>query len=122
MNNKRNTRLRRLTKTREHIKRLASEKQTVRLSINRSIQHIYAQVVAPEGGKILATASSLEKSVRDKAKSTNKRDLAAEVGKLIAERAIKAGVKQVASDRSGFKYHGRIAALIESARENGLVV
>ena len=120
MNSKRKARLRRLTKTREHIKRLGVEKGTLRLVVNRSNQHIYAQVIEPTGGKVLASASSIEKEVRKQAK--NKKEIAKVVGKLLGERSTKAGVTKVASDCSGFKYHGRIAELINSAREVGLVV
>jgi large subunit ribosomal protein L18 len=79
---------------------------------------MYAQLIAPEGDKVLATASTLEKDLRQGA--TGNVDAAAKVGALIAERAKSAGVTQVAFDRSGFKYHGRVKALAEAAREGGL--
>lgn len=123
MNKKRISRYRRARHTREHIKRLGQEKGTARLCVNRSSMHIYAQVIAPQGGKILACASSLEKAIKDAAKGDEtKSDLAKHVGKLLAERAKLAGVSAVASDRSGYKYHGRVAALVQSARENGLSI
>lgn len=123
MNKQRSSRLRRAYRTREHIKRLGIETGIARMTINRSGRHIYAQIIAPEGGKVLAYASSLEKSIKDAIKAeATKTDLAKLVGKFIAQRAKEAGVEAVASDRSGYKYHGRVAALVESAREHGLVV
>lgn len=119
MNKKRVARLRRATRTREHIKRLGRETGIARLCINRSGQHIYAQVIAPTGGKILASASSLEKSIKGEG---TKIELAKKVGKLLAERTQQAGIKAVAADRSGYRYHGRVGALVQSAREHGLVV
>jgi large subunit ribosomal protein L18 len=121
MNIKRTSRQRRSRRTREHIKRLGVEKSIARLCVIRSARHVLAQVIAPVGGKILAHASSLEKSIKGAAAQT-KTDLAKEVGKLLAQRAKEAGIAAVASDRSGYRYHGRIAALIQSARDNGLVV
>lgn len=89
-----------------------------RLSVTRTPQHIYAQVLTPDGAKVLAQASTLEKDLRgDK---TGNVEAASKVGKLIAERAKAAGVSAVAFDRSGFKYHGRVKALAEAAREGGL--
>ncbi len=123
MNKKRTSRFKRASKTRAHVKRLGVETGVARLCVNRSARHIYAQIIASEGGKILACASSLEKVSKDaKGAEDTKTDLAKHVGKLIAERAKEAGVEAVASDRSGYKYHGRVAALIQSARDNGLVV
>lgn len=124
MNKKRIARCRRARKTREHIKRLGAEKGIARLSVHRSVQHIYAQIIAPQGGNIICSASSVEKEIKagTAEASLTKTVLAKEVGKLLAQRAKSAGVEAVASDCSGFKYHGRVAALIESARENGLVV
>lgn len=121
--NKRLARERRSQKARHRIKRLGVEKNIARLCVIRSAKHIAVQVIAPEGGRVLAAASSLEKSFKsaEQSKST-KTARAKAVGKLLAERAKKAGLESVASDRSGYKYHGRIAALIESVREHGLVV
>lgn len=120
-NKTRNARQRRAQKTRYHIKRLGVEKGTPRLCITRSAKNIAAQIIAPEGGRILAAASSLEKEIRSGVNET-KTERAKKVGQLLAERVSKIGLKSVASDRSGYKYHGRVAALIQSAREHGLVV
>lgn len=123
MNKKHISRNRRSRRTREHIKRLGYEKGIARLTVNRSLQHIYVQILAPQGGKVLAYANSVEKAVRDGASGQeNKSETAKQVGKLLAQRAKEAGIEAVACDRSGFMYHGRIAALIESVRENGLQV
>ena len=114
-------RQRRATKVRAKIKRFGVEDGMARLSIHRSTTHIYAQIIAPVGGAILAQASSLE--LRGKAKlEGGKVGAAKEIGRLIAERAKAAKVEKVACDRSGFKYHGRVAGLVEAAREAGLVV
>jgi len=91
-----------------------------RLSIYRSSKHIYAQVISGEGNVVLASASTLEKSMRDDLDYTGNTDAASAVGKLVAERAKENGVDSVAFDRSGFKYHGRVKALAEAAREAGL--
>ena len=113
---KRQSRLRRARKARSHIRRLGMP----RLTVHRSGRHIYAQVIAPEGGEVLAAASTLQKDVREGLEGTCNKDAAAAVGKIVAERALKAGVKEVAFDRSGFQYHGRVKALAEAAREAGL--
>ena len=89
-----------------------------RLSVFRSSQHIYAQVISADGSKVLASASTLDKELRDGA--TGNIDAATKVGQLVATRAKAAGVSQVAFDRSGFKYHGRVKALADAAREAGL--
>ena len=89
-----------------------------RLSVHRTPQHIYAQVIGPDGDKVLASASTLDKDLRSG--STGNTDAATSVGKLIAERAQAAGITEVAFDRSGFKYHGRVKALADAAREGGL--
>ena len=91
-----------------------------RLSVHRSSQHIYAQVIDDVKGHTLAAASSLEKDLRTALKSGGNKDAAKAVGKLIAERAVKAGVKDVVFDRGAFLYHGRVKALAEAAREGGL--
>lgn len=114
--NKKQARVRRSTKSRMKMKELGA----IRLVVNRTPRHIYAQVVSAEGGKILATASSVEKDIKSDAKSTGNVDTAKAVGALVAKRATEAGVSKVAFDRSGFKYHGRVKALADSARENGL--
>jgi large subunit ribosomal protein L18 len=91
-----------------------------RLSVFRSGKHIYAQVIDDRKGATLAAASSLDEGLKGKLKTGANKDAAAEVGKLIAERAIAAGVKEVVFDRGGYMYHGRIAALATAAREGGL--
>lgn len=114
--NKKLSRLRRARKTRSHIKYL----RAVRLCINRTPRHIYAQVISPDGGNVLASASTVDKEIRSSIKTGGNVEAASLVGKAIAERARAAGVEQVAFDRGGFKYHGRIKALADAARENGL--
>lgn len=94
------------------------ELQAVRLSVHRTPRHIYAQIIAPEGDRVLASASTLDKSLRDG--STGNIEAAGRVGQLIAERAKAAGVSAVAFDRSGYKYHGRVKALADAARAGGL--
>ena len=89
-----------------------------RLSVNRTPRHIYAQIISPDGGQVLASASTLDSSLREG--GTGNADAAAKVGALIAERAKQAGITQVAFDRAGFKYHGRVKALADAAREGGL--
>ncbi|MFC0710116.1 50S ribosomal protein L18 [Azorhizophilus paspali] len=114
MSVKKETRLRRARKTRLKMREL----EVVRLCVHRSSQHIYAQVIAADGGKVLASASTLDKELRGAA--TGNVEAAKKVGLLVAERAKAAGVTQVAFDRSGFKYHGRVKALADAAREGGL--
>ena len=89
-----------------------------RLTVNRTPRHIYAQVITPGGDRVLASASTLDQSLRSG--NTGNVEAAAKVGSLIAERAKAAGVTQVAFDRAGFKYHGRVKALADAAREGGL--
>jgi large subunit ribosomal protein L18 len=91
-----------------------------RLCVHRTPQHIYAQIIAPEGNRVVASASTLTKDLRSSLKSTGNIAAAAAVGKQIAERAKEVGVEAVAFDRSGFKYHGRVKALADAAREAGL--
>ncbi|TNE59313.1 MAG: 50S ribosomal protein L18 [Alphaproteobacteria bacterium] len=91
-----------------------------RLSVHRTGKHIYAQVIDDVQGHTVASASSLEKDLRGKLSTGGNKDAAVEIGKLIAERATKAGVKDVVFDRGGFLYHGRVKALAEAAREGGL--
>jgi large subunit ribosomal protein L18 len=114
--NKNTARLRRAKSTRAHIKKLA----VPRLSVHRSGQHLYAQVIDASGGKVIAAASTLQKSVRADLKGTKNLVAAAAVGKAVAERALAAGVDSVAFDRSGLKYHGRVKAIADAAREAGL--
>ena len=97
-----------------------AELKVVRLTVNRSNSHIYAQVIDASGGKVLASASSVEKGLRGELKNGGNIKAAAVVGKLIAEKAKKAGVESVAFDRSGYRFHGRVKALAEAAREAGL--
>ena len=110
------SRLRRAKSTRARIRTLA----IARLTVHRTGQHIYAQVIAPSGDKVIAAASTLQESVAAGLKGTKNKTAAAAVGTAIAERAKAAGVEAVAFDRSGFKYHGRIQALADAAREAGL--
>ena len=91
-----------------------------RLSVHRSSEHIYAQVIDDAKGVTLAAASTLDKSLKGALKTGANKDAAAAVGKLVAERAVKAGVKDVIFDRGAFLYHGRVKALAEAAREGGL--
>src|SRR5574343_2033888 len=116
MFNKKEARQRRARKTRAKI----AELKTVRLCVNRTDCHIYAQVISSCGGQVLASASTLETGVRKDIPNGGNKAAATAVGKLIAERAKAAGIEQVAFDRSGFQYHGRIQALAEAAREAGL--
>jgi large subunit ribosomal protein L18 len=109
-------RLRRAKTTRSHIRDLG----VARLTVLRSGQHIYAQVFTADGSKVLASASTVQADVRDGLKSGKNMDAAAKVGRTIAEKARAAGVEKVAFDRSGYRFHGRIKALAEAAREGGL--
>jgi large subunit ribosomal protein L18 len=113
---KKQSRLRRARKPRAKIRELGMH----RLSVHRTSQHMYAQVIAPEGGTVVAAASTLQKDVRGDLKTTSNIDAAAAVGKVIAQRATDAGISKVAFDRSGFRYHGRVKALADAAREGGL--
>ena len=114
--NKKEARTRRSRKTRVRI----AEQRANRLVVGRSNSHIYAQIVAPSGDRVLASASTLEADVRKDLKSGGNRPAATLVGKRIAEKAKAAGIESVAFDRSGFKYHGRVKALADAAREGGL--
>ncbi|MDJ0890308.1 MAG: 50S ribosomal protein L18 [Gammaproteobacteria bacterium] len=98
----------------------AAELGTVRLCVNRTPRHIYAQVIAPGGGETLASASTVESDLRQKVAYGGNVKAAAAVGELIAERAKAKGITKVSFDRAGFKYHGRIKALADAARKNGL--
>jgi large subunit ribosomal protein L18 len=91
-----------------------------RLSVFRSSKQIYAQVIDDAAGRTVAAASSLEKELKDRLKTGADKAAAAEVGKLLAERALKAGVREVVFDRGGYRYHGRVKALADGAREGGL--
>ncbi|WP_076416797.1 50S ribosomal protein L18 [Shewanella sp. UCD-KL12] len=112
---KKTSRLRRATRARKKIQELGVN----RLVVHRTPRHTYAQVISPES-QVLAAASTAEKAVSEQLKYTGNVDAAKAVGKTVAERAIEKGVTVVAFDRSGFKYHGRVAALADAAREAGL--
>jgi large subunit ribosomal protein L18 len=114
--NKREARARRSRKTRLRI----AEQRANRLVVGRSNCHIYAQIVAASGDKVLASASTLEAEVRKEVKNGGNKAAASVIGKRIAAKAKAAGIDTVAFDRSGFKYHGRVKALAEAAREGGL--
>jgi large subunit ribosomal protein L18 len=114
MSVKNDSRLRRARKSRQRMRTQGVN----RLSVHRTPRHIYAQVFAPAGDRVLVSASTLDGSLR--AGSTGNIDAAAAVGKLVAERARAAGIEKVAFDRSGYKYHGRVKALADAAREGGL--
>ena len=109
---------RRSLRTRLKIKRQNGSR--ARLSVFRSGKHIYAQVINDKDGQTVAAASSLEKKTREELNSGGNIDAAAVIGRLVAERAVKKGVKEVIFDRGGYRYHGRVKALAESAREGGL--
>jgi large subunit ribosomal protein L18 len=110
-------RIRRRFRVRNQVKRVSTRP---RLSVFRSRANIYAQVIDDESGKTLASASSLEKAFKAKTKYGGNKDAAKLIGKLIAERAVAAGIKEVAFDRGDYKFHGRVAAVAEGAREGGL--
>ena len=109
-------RLRRAKSTRAHIRNLG----VPRLSVLRTGQHLYAQVFSSDGAKVLASASTVQSDVKDGLKSNKNKDAATKVGRAIAEKARAAGIEAVAFDRSGYRYHGRIKALADAAREGGL--
>jgi large subunit ribosomal protein L18 len=113
---KKTSRIRRSKKTRAKIRELGVD----RLTIFRTPRHTYAQIISGETGKVVATASTLSKDLKDEVKYTGNVDAAVAVGKAIAEKAKAAGIESVAFDRSGFKYHGRVKALADAAREHGL--
>jgi large subunit ribosomal protein L18 len=113
---KHDARVRRADRSRNRIAALGA----VRLTVHRTPRHIYAQVLDPSGGKVLASASSVEAEMRKALKTGGNVAAAAEIGKRIAAKARAAGVSRVAFDRSGFKYHGRVKALADAAREAGL--
>lgn len=114
MSDKKVIRLRRARRSRLKMREL----EAVRLSVYRSSQHMYAQVISADGSTVLASASTLDTSLRSG--NTGNAEAAKQVGLLVAERAKAAGVTKVSFDRSGFKYHGRVKALADAAREGGL--
>jgi len=115
---KKNTRLRRAKKTRCKIKEL----RVPRLSVHRTSRHLYAQIIMSDGS-IIAAVSTLSADVKHELKTLYSGNVmsATIVGKSIAQKAVSAGIKEVAFDRSGFKYHGRVRAFADAARENGLM-
>ncbi|WP_462322203.1 50S ribosomal protein L18 [Halochromatium sp.] len=114
---KKHARLRRATRARAKIRELGG----YRLCVFRTPRHIYAQVIAGTGDRVIASASTVEKELKAACEGhTGNIEAAAKIGHAIAERARSAGVEQVSFDRSGFKYHGRVKALADSAREHGL--
>ena len=115
---KKSSRIRRARKTRAKISELA----VARLSIHRTPRHIYAQVIAASGSEVVASASTVQADMKGSVKYTGNIEAASAVGKAIAEKALAAGVSSVAFDRSGFKYHGRVKALADAAREAGLKI
>jgi len=118
MASKQQSRIRRARKTRIKIR----EQDIIRLSIHRTSQHTYAQIIDDAKGQTLVSASTLEAEVRDQVRHGGNIEAARMIGKRIAEKALAAGIKRVAYDRSGFKYHGRIQSLADAARENGLQI
>ena len=116
MHEKTESRMRRAARGRARIR----ESGANRLCVFRTPRHIYAQVIAPEGSRVLVAASTVEADIRKSLKGTGNAEAAAAVGKAIAEKAKAAGITKVAFDRSGFRYHGRVKALAEAARESGL--
>ena len=116
MHEKSEVRARRGKKTRLHIRTLGAH----RLCVHRTSQHIYAQVIAPDAGHTLVSASTADKDLVKGLKSTSNIEAAKKVGATIAARAKEKGITKVAFDRSGFKYHGRVKALADAAREGGL--
>lgn len=116
MIDKKQSRLRRAAQTRRKIHEL----RTARLAVSRTNQHIYVQLISADGQKVLTSASTLEKEVRAQAPNGGNVDAASAVGKRIAEKAKQLGIEEVAFDRGGYRYHGRVKALAEAAREGGL--
>ena len=116
MNDKKTARQKRARRTRSKIREL----RVNRLCVHRTPRHIYAQIIDDAEGRVIASASTLDSAIKSRVKNGGNVSAAAEVGKTIAEGAKSAGVTTVAFDRSGFKYHGRVKALADAARENGL--
>ena len=114
--NKKTARLRRAQRTRARIRLNGSN----RLCVHKTPRHLYAQIISPNGSEVITSASTLDKEVKSKIKYSGNVEAAVVVGKVLAERAKKAGITKVAFDRSGFKYHGRIKALAEAVREQGM--
>lgn len=116
MSEKAEARIRRSLQTRLKIREL----RIARLAVHRTNQHMYAQIFSEDGARVVASASTNEKELRGSLPNGGNKNAATEVGKRIAERALKAGVERVAFDRGGLKFHGRVKALADAAREAGL--
>jgi large subunit ribosomal protein L18 len=116
MSDKNLSRLRRARQTRLRIREVGA----VRLTVHRTNAHIYAQITSPAGDKVLATASSVDKELRGQLKNGGNRKAAEAVGQRIAAKAKEKGIESVAFDRAGYRYHGRVKALADAAREGGL--
>ncbi|MFI4853129.1 MAG: 50S ribosomal protein L18 [Candidatus Makana argininalis] len=114
---KKKIRLKRAKKNRLKIKL----SNAIRLSIHKTSRHIYAQIISQNNSEILISASTLEKKIKNKLKITGNKNAASKIGQIIAKRSINKNIKKISFDRSGFKYHGRIKALADSARKNGLI-
>ncbi len=113
---KKTSRLRRAKRARAKISELGAN----RLVVHRTPRHIYAQLIAPTGSEVIVAASTLDKELSAQLKKTGNVEAATAVGKAIAERAVAKGITKIAFDRSGFRYHGRVKALADAAREAGL--
>ncbi len=113
---KKASRMRRAAKARARIRRIGIH----RLTVHRTPRHIYAQITTGDGSKVLTCASTVQEDIRGQVKSTGNIGAAKVVGSVIAKKALDAGIEEVAFDRSGFRYHGRVKALAEAAREAGL--
>lgn len=109
-------RLRRAAKSRARIRNTNNR----RLTVHRTSKHIYAQINSDDGSKTLVSASTTQGSIRESLSNTGNIDAAKAVGKAIAQKALESGIQEVAFDRGGYKYHGRVKALADAARENGL--
>ncbi|MFI4847244.1 MAG: 50S ribosomal protein L18 [Candidatus Makana argininalis] len=114
---KKKLRLKRSKKTRFKIKSLNS----IRLTIHKTSKHIYAQIISSNNSKVLVSASTVEKKIKNKIKITGNKNAAMKIGEIIAKRSINKNIKQISFDRSGFKYHGRIKLLADYARKYGLI-
>ncbi len=113
---KKTSRMRRAARARARIRRVGIH----RLTVHRTPKHIYAQITTADGSKVLASAATVQAEIRSKVKYTGNVEAAKLVGSAIAEKALAVGIQQVAFDRSGFLYHGRVKALADAAREGGL--
>lgn len=116
MKDKKTSRMRRAMRTRAKIREIGA----YRLCIHRTPKHIYAQIITPDGSGVVASASTVQAAIKGGLTGTGNISAAAAVGKAVAEKASQAGITRVAFDRAGFKYHGRVKALADAARENGL--